>query len=171
MPGISASEELPRNIEPEIPVVVREPAARQLAHGGPEAVGDVELEGVAAGAFLDAERPVRDAGVEARYAGNDFPDDVHRGTHTQPGPEANHYGVVVVNELVRGGVAVVDPDRLDVHRAKPPERARDRHPERGRIAVAKIIGAVDRREHADRDGRPVLLEQVVLTAELDGLVA
>ena len=37
-PGVSASEKFPRNIETKVPVVVREPAACQLAHGRAEAV-------------------------------------------------------------------------------------------------------------------------------------
>src|SRR6185503_980907 len=58
-------EELPRDVEAEIPVLAARAAARELAHRGAEAVGEIELGHVSAGALLDAERAVVDARLVA----------------------------------------------------------------------------------------------------------
>jgi hypothetical protein len=61
-----------------MPVVVRQHAARDLAHRRSELVGEIELKRVTAGAFLDAECGVRDAGVVADHARRDLTDQVDR---------------------------------------------------------------------------------------------
>src|SRR4029453_5578606 len=48
-------EKLPRDIEPQVPVVVVRPAACERGHRGAEPVGEVELEHVTAGLYFDAE--------------------------------------------------------------------------------------------------------------------
>src|SRR6266498_3132605 len=54
--GEQPSEEFPRDIETEIPVVVRRTTARSLSGRGADAVREVQLERMSTGALLDRER-------------------------------------------------------------------------------------------------------------------
>ncbi len=58
-------EKLPRDIESEIPVVAIEAAARHLRHRRTEAVREVDLKRMPAGAHFDTETGVDDARVVA----------------------------------------------------------------------------------------------------------
>src|SRR5437667_10522314 len=56
--GNASSEELPGQVEADVPVVTAARAAREGGEGGGEVVREVELERVAADALLDAEAQV-----------------------------------------------------------------------------------------------------------------
>ena len=56
-------EELPRDVESEVPVFAIEPAPRDLRHGGAEAVREIDLERVSARSHLDGETGIRDPRV------------------------------------------------------------------------------------------------------------
>src|SRR5438874_4517190 len=108
------SIKLPRDVEPQIPVVRRRAAARDLTHRRPECVREVQLEDVAARALLDAEAPLMVARFVPRHARRELADDVHRGPHAHPRAEADHERVVLGNRRLLEQVGVMREDRLGV---------------------------------------------------------
>src|SRR5687768_11281113 len=107
LPG--GSEEFSRNIEADVPGVTSHATARQLRHGGAEAVGEVDLEAVAARALFDAEAGMRRIRLVSK-PGDHFTNEIHRRAHTQPGAEADDERVVLLHDLRGKLVRVVDPD-------------------------------------------------------------
>src|SRR5262245_53130225 len=96
--AVSSLEELPRNVEAEIPVLAAGAATRELAHRGAEAVREIQLEHVPAGAFLDAEGAVVDARLVADSR-DELTHEIHRGSDTKSCTEAEDERVVVVGQF------------------------------------------------------------------------
>src|SRR5690349_21007103 len=114
--AVWALEELPRDVEAEIPVLAAGAAAGELAHRGAEAIGEIQLEDVPAGALLDAERAVIDAGLVANPR-EELTHEIHRWPDPKSCAEPENEGVVIVGQFARQWVGVVHPHRLDVDRA------------------------------------------------------
>src|SRR5688500_2461686 len=91
----SSSEKLARDVESEIPVVLADAAARQLAQRRAEAAREIQLEEMTAGAALDAEPDLIGAGVVPDDPRSEFADEIHRWADAQPRAEADHHRVVV----------------------------------------------------------------------------
>src|SRR5258706_41808 len=163
-----SSPEFPRDIESQVPVVVRRTAPREVRNGGGNPVGHIDLNHVAPHEFFEANSHMIDVRIITRDTGDHLADKVHRATNPQPRAETQQKRIVTIDELRRQWIRIVDPDWLRVHRAEASDPARDNDAERGGIAVTEIVGAVDRRKKTDaqRSRRRLLLE-VVLRKELD----
>src|SRR3954469_119039 len=144
------SEELPRDVEAEIPVVVADPAPGDLRQRRLEAIGEVQLKTMTAGALLDREAHMRDAWPVAEL-GRPLGDNVDGRADAEPRAEADDERAVVVDQLARLAVGVVDPDRLRVDRTVPAQLARDHRADRRRVAVVEVVGALNRAERVDTD--------------------
>ena len=127
---------------------------------------------VPAGPLLDGEAHVRDVGRVAEPRRR-FGDQVHGRPHTQPSAHADDEGAVVVHELARQLVGVVDPDRLGVDRSVAPERAGNRCADRRRVAVAEVVRSLDgHRARRSSTGRPCpCLTTLMLAEKLDRPIA
>ena len=83
----------------------------------PKRVRKIQLEQMAAGAFLDAEAALRDARACSPAArGEISPTTIHRGPHANPCADPDDERVVVVDDFSWQLIRVVDPDRLEVQR-------------------------------------------------------
>src|SRR5262245_46526482 len=112
-------------MEPYIPVLARETAARDLAHRRRERIREVQLEDVPAEALLYRERSVVCARIETGDARREFADHIDARADPDAGAKADDERVVVVGQLRRNRVAVVHPDRFEIHRRDVLEALRD----------------------------------------------
>src|SRR5215203_2559835 len=106
-------EELARDVEADEPGVVVDAATRDLRQGRAESVREVDLEAVAAGALLDGKARIDGARVVAPPRRR-FRDHVDRWADPEAAADAEHERVVIVRQLARQAVGVVDPDWLRV---------------------------------------------------------
>src|SRR5262245_25540049 len=82
-----SSEEFPRDVETQVPVIVAGTATGQLRHLSAKPVREIELEDVSSGPLLDAKRPV----IHARFVTRprkELADDVHGRADAQACAEA-----------------------------------------------------------------------------------
>src|SRR5688572_31621881 len=119
-----------------MPVVVRRAAAGELTHRVAEAVREIQLKHVSAGAFFDGERALMRAGGVAGSR-RELPGQVDRRPHAQSGAQPDEKRRVVVTRTILE-IRVVHPDRLDVDSAVVAKLARDRQAERGGVVVAEV---------------------------------
>src|SRR5262245_65991712 len=105
MPGLQSKtrptcrlEKLPRDVEPDIPVFAVSPTLRELCHRRPDTVREIELEHVAAGAFLDTERPIGHTRSEPNPR-DELADDIDRGTDSKTAAQAEQERMVVLSQL------------------------------------------------------------------------
>src|SRR5687767_10623169 len=168
---LSRSEELPRDIEPDIPVVVVVRSARDLPEGRPESVREVHLEQVASGTPLDAEARLARSAIVASQPRRDLGDEVPRRTDAEAAADAQHHGVLVVGRIVER-VRVDHDDRFEVNRRIFVEVFREERADGGLIALLEVVGALNRRERVEAERRIVaLVHEVVLAEELDAAIA
>src|SRR5262245_56417754 len=129
LPSAERLEELPRDVEAQIPVVLDRPAPGDLRHRRPERVREVQLEEMPAGALLDGEAGMGDRVLpRVRYrpliAGSrhHFARDIDRRPDPDTRADADHERAVVVHQLLGLRVRVVHIDRLDVERRHVADR-------------------------------------------------
>ena len=151
-PPAAGVREFPRDIEAEIPVVVGEAAARQLSHRRGESIGEVQLEGMTAGALFDPEGAVGHAWIVPEP----------RARPRRPGrPSA---GCAARGEPIRtvslSSTSSCGRELLLLTHigstytaAARAERPGNRHAEGGRVAVAEVVGAIDDASTASRPAR------------------
>ncbi len=134
-------EELPGDVEAHIPVLVSGPAAGELTEGGAEPVGEVQLERVPSGSLFKTDPDLADVGSVSRYSRYALYREVHGRPHADSRSKADEHCVVVIDEWGWQKIGIVNPDGLDIHRGKIPDRTRDNCPQRRRMAITEIVGA------------------------------
>src|SRR5262249_6596554 len=166
-------EELPRDVEPEEPVVGVGGAEGDLSERRPEPVPEIELERVAADPPLDAEADEIDARVVPRDTRRDFSDDVRARPDTHPAAQPDDHRVVVGLALRLQRIRVEDVDRLGVHHRKLLEPLREQQSDGGGQLVLHVVRALERRDDVDAQRAPVrlLLPDAVLPEDLDRAIA
>src|SRR5206468_2466226 len=116
-------EEFARDIEPDVPVVVVERAARNLSQRRPEAVREVDLEQVPSGPSLQAKTHLGLAGIEPGETRRHLSHEIHRWPYAEPRTDSDHERVVI-GAYVLKWIGVDDEERFPIHREAPRHLAR-----------------------------------------------
>ena len=138
----SRSEELPREIEPEIQAI-RKSATRKLSEGGGEPIREIELKHVPADALLNREAVLGITYGVSGKARRDFGSDINARRHSQPAAQAEK---ARVSSDTRHGGTVVNPDGRDIQRGSVANDPGDDSAQRRGVIPAKIVRAFDRYE-------------------------
>jgi hypothetical protein len=166
------SKELAGNVEAHVPVVRVAAAAGNLAHRRADRIREIQLEHMTSSPLLNREARVVDSRFEPSDPGGALRDEIHSRSDAKARTQADDEGIVVVSKFLWKAVGVVDPDGFKVERRVCADRTRDDGAERRRLAVLKVIRAVDRGERGDvKRDMGTLSRDTVLSEEFDGLVA